>query len=485
MKQNIVNLLFVAFGFLYLLFLGIACEQPSTLAIHDVTVVNVTDGSLHANQTILIRGNRIEAVGASEQVRISRRSVIVEASGKYLIPGLWDMHVHSVTSADWHFPLFLAHGVTGVREMNDGTRDVTLELTNSIRRRLAEGELAGPPRFLSSGPSVEGDPPLGAVNPVIVRTAAEARSVVDSLADAGADFIKPYENLSREAYFAIMDQAAYRGIPVDGHVPFRITPEEAAGAGQRTVEHPEALAAGCSPEAGAERERFERVIAEFHNMPESEQFLSQFRHYRALYDSRDPEACVSVFEVYLQHSVAVTVDLVAYHHIVHAEEVLADTARMRLVPEAIRHDWEDRVTSESFQEFRSILLPIPPLELENVRLASEAGVMLLAATDTGVPLQVPGVSMHVQLGRLVEAGITPLEALRTATLYPARVLDLADSLGSIKAGMLADLILIDANPLEEITNTQRIHAVVADGRLYRRAELDLLLEEAALFEITD
>jgi imidazolonepropionase-like amidohydrolase len=469
---------------LYLLLCISACTQTEQLAIQGVTIVDVTDGSLYFDQTVLIRGNVIETIGPAEQVRIPRRSVVVEASGKYLIPGLWDMHVHSATSVDWHFPLFLAHGVTGVREMNDGTGDVTLDLTNSIRRRLAEGELSGPPRFLSCGPSVEGDPPLGADNPVVVRTAAEARAVVDSLAEAGADFIKPYENLSREAYFALLDQARRRGIAVDGHVPFRVKPEEAAASGQRTVEHPEALAAGCSPEAEAERERFERVLAEFHSLPESEQFLIQFRHYRALYDSRDPAACASVFETYRQHGVAVTVDLVAYHHIVHAEEILADTARMRLVPEAIRRNWQNRVTSETFQEFRSILLPIPPLELENVRLAGEAGVVLLAATDVGVPLQVPGFSMHVQLGRLVEAGLTPLEALRTATLNPTRVMGLADWLGTVEAGKLADLILLDANPLVDITNTQRIHAVIADGRLYRRADLDRLLAEVEAMNLS-
>jgi hypothetical protein len=256
------------------------------------------------------------------------------------------MHAHSVrepagnweeaglANVDWHFPLLLAHGVTGIRNMNDGTADVTLELTNSVKRRLAEGELLGP-RLVASGPSVDGDPPLGA-NPVVVRTAEEARAVVDSLADAGADFIKPYENLSRQAYFAMLDQAKRRGLPVDGHLPFRITPKEGARAGQRTVEHPEALAAGCSTEADAVRKRFSGVLTNLDTLPESEQFLAQFRLYRAFYDSRDPAVCAAAIEAFLQPDVAVAPDLVAYHHVVHADEILADSARMRLVPEAIR-----------------------------------------------------------------------------------------------------------------------------------------------------
>ena len=391
-----------------------------------------------------------------------------------------DMGERSVAAADWHFPLFLAYGVTGVRNMNDGTADVTLELTKSVRRRLAEGDLRGPPRFLTAGPSIDGDPPLGS-NPVLVRTAAEARAAVEQLVSNGADLVKVYENLSREAYFAILDEARRRGIPVDGHVPFRVTPEEATNAGQRTVEHPDALAAGCSTAAEAERKRFASVLANYDSLPDGEKFLAMFRYVRALYDSRDPAACASAIEAYRRNGVAVTADLVAYHHVVYAEQVLSDATRMRLVPQEIRRNWENRINSEAFREFQSILRPIVPLELENVRLANEAGVLLLAATDVGVPLQVPGISLHVELERLVEAGLSPLMALQTATLNPARVLKMADSLGSIEPGKLADLVLLDANPLADIHNTQKIRAVVADGRLYRRADLDRLLAEVEAF----
>ena len=473
---------------LCLLLSACALTNPPTVAIRNVIVVDVINGSLRPAHTVLVAGKRIVAVGPAGEVRIPDGADVIDATGGYLIPGLWDMHVHSVenvavdmgersvAAADWHFPLFLAHGVTGVRNMNDGTGDVTLELTTSVRHKLAEGDLRGPPRFLSAGPSIDGDPPLGS-NPVVVRTAAEARAAVEQLVSNGADLVKVYENLSREAYFAIVDEARRRGIPVDGHVPFRITPEEAANAGQRTVEHPDALAAGCSSAAEAERKRFASVLANYDSLPDGEKFLAMFRHVRALYDSRDPGACASAIEAYRRNGVAVTTDLVAYHHVVHAEQVLSDRARMRLVPQAIRRNWENSLGSEAFREFQSILRPIVPLELENVRLANEAGVLLLAATDVGVPLQVPGISLHVELERLVEAGLSPLKALQSATLNPARVLKMADSLGSIEPGKLADLVLLDANPLENIRNTQKIRAVVADGRLYRRADIDRLLAE--------
>ena len=479
------------------LFGACAKTSPSAVAIRGAIVVDVIEGSLLPQQTVLIVGNRIVAVGRTDEVRIPRDAELVEAAGHYLIPGLWDMHVHSVgpvsvdtanpsiAAQDWHLPLFLAYGVTGVRNMNDATGDVTLELTNAIKRQLAEGSRRGPPRFLSAGAAVDGDPYMGMSKKVVVRSAAEARAVVNQLASNGADLIKVYENLSTDAYFAIIDEARRRKIPVDGHIPFRITPEEAAAAGQRTVEHPEALAAGCSTEAGAERTRFASIVADYDGPSGSEKLLvMQVRHYRALYDSRDPAACALAVEAYRRHDVAVSADLLVYHHIVHAAQIRSDTARMRLVPEMIRRDWESLLESETARQLQSILRPIPPLELQNVRLANEAGVVLLAATDVDIPLGIPGLSLHEELVRLVEAGLTPLAALQAATRNPTRVLGLADSLGRIEAGKLADLVLLDANPLEDIRNTQKIRAVVADGRLYRRADLDRLLAEVAALKAT-
>jgi imidazolonepropionase-like amidohydrolase len=478
----------ILLGAVCLLLIGSAQTKPATMAIRGVTVVNVTDGSLRAEQTVLITGNRIVAVGAADEVTIPQEAEVIDGARGFLIPGLWDMHVHSVanvawdmrvssvTTADWHFPMFLAHGVTGVRNMGDATADPALELTTSVKRRLAEGKVRGP-RFIAGGPAIDGDPALTS-NPVVVRTAAEARAVVDKLTDHDADFIKVYETLSREAYFAILDQAQRRGIPVDGHVPFRVLPKEAAAAGQRTFEHLLAMALGCSTRAEAEREEFARVLSGAGPSAVTEQTpLALFRHERRLYDSRDPAACTETIAAYRKHEVAEAPSLVGYHHVVHAKEILSDTSSMRFVPLAIRRNWETRVDSEMGRTIQSVLRPIVPLQAGNVRLLNDAGVMLLAATDVGIPTLVPGISLHQELVLLVEAGLTPLEAIRAATVNPAHVLGLADSLGTIEAGKIADLVLLEANPLADISNTQRIRAVVADGRLYRRADLDKFLAD--------
>ncbi len=470
-----------------------ACGRtnPRTLAIRGTTIVDVTDGSLRGDYTVLIANNRVVAVGPADLVTIPNNAEVIDAAGSYLIPGLWDMHVHSVANIavdmnvrsvaahEWHFAVFLAYGITGVRNMNDGTGDPTLRLTNSVKRRLSDASPRGP-RFIANGPSLDGDPPLGS-NSAVVRSAAEARAIVDTLVAHRADFIKVYENLPRDAYFTIMDQARRRGVPVDGHVPFRVRPEEAADAGQRTFEHVLAMAAGCSTNAEAERERFARVLSPRRGAPALESLtpMTLFHHERTLYHSRNPAACTATIDAYRRNGVAEAPNIVAYHDVVRAKEILSDTAIMRFVPEAIRSNWNTMLESEIYPKLKFVLQPMVPLYAENARLLYEAGVVLLAATDVGLPAVVPGVSLHEELALLVEAGLTPLASLQTATLNPARVLGMADSLGTVEVGKLADLVLLDANPLADIRNTLRIRAVVADGQIYTSAELEQLAAQVS------
>jgi imidazolonepropionase-like amidohydrolase len=307
-----------------------------------------------------------------------------------------------------------------------------------------------------------------------VRNAAEARAIVDTLAKYGAHFIKVYENLSRDAYFAIIDEARKRGLPVDGHVPFRVRPEEAAAAGQRTFEHVLAMAAGCSTAADAERERFDRVLSPKRGAPALESLtpMTLFEHERALYARRDPAACAATIESYKRHGVAEAPNIVAYRDVVHAEEILADTNIIRFVPPLILSNWRSMVASDIYPQLKAVLEPMVPLYAENARALYEAGVVLLAATDVGLPALVPGLSLHEELELLVGAGLTPVAALQTATLNPARVLGFADSLGSIALGKLADLVILDANPLTDIRNSRRIRAVLVDGQPFTRDELE-------------
>lgn len=450
----------------------------ANLAITNVTVVDVTTGALQAKQTILISGARIVDVMSADESPPPTDATVMDGQDGYLIPGLWDAHVHSAGAADWHFPLYLAHGVTTVRNMHAAGED-PLALTNEIKRQLATGERVGP-RFLANGGLVDGVPPVWSGS-VAAGTAEEARAAVDRLADGGADFIKVYDRLSREPYFTLMKQANLRGIPVDGHVPFLVKPEEAAAAGQRTVEHTSGVALGCSAGADRLRDNFVRYLNEVPNMPPyPDAMVAFFELVRQAIDTRDPELCMRTAHAYLEHGVAVVPTLVANAGS-DSQAFLADPARMAMLPQSVREQWV-AIGASGPDPIETLLGPVDSAIIENVRMLNETGVAILAGTDVGNPFLVPGLSLHRELARLTEAGLTPLQALQAATLQPARVFGLDVDLGTIEAGKFADLVLLGANPLEDIAGTQRIRAVVANGRLYRRADLDAFLAKAARVE---
>jgi imidazolonepropionase-like amidohydrolase len=451
-----------------------ACEPVSfdaDLVIERVSVIDVRDGTIQADQDVFIEGTRIVAILPTRTHEVPESASVIEATGQFLIPGLWDSHVHSAASRAWHFPVMIAHGITGVRNMHSTVQDA-LGLTNSIRHDIESGQLLGP-RFLANGPIVDGAP---AVWPgtVLVEDESSARAVVDSLAAAGADFIKVYDSLDREAYLAIADQARLRGIAVDGHVPFAVPAEEAAAAGQRTVEHLSGLTLGCSTEAEAVRrdyaERRRQPPAPF---PESE--LAYFGLIRRASDSADPALCQAVAQAYAAAGVAVVPTFVNQLTQISAATLVADTTAMKLVPPAVRGEWTAMAGPGPGAMFAAILTPVHEQSIENFRAVREAGVTVLAGTDVGNPFLVPGRHLHDELALLVEAGLTPLEALQAATLNPAIVFSTADSLGSVMPGYLADLVLLSANPLDAMENVRQITGVVLNGVYFDRSALDRLV----------
>lgn len=453
-----------------------ACTQiqDADVAIRNVTVVDVIDGSLAPDQTLLLLGNRIVAVGPADGIAIPERADVVDGSSGYVVPGLWDVHVHSAVNVDWHFPLFIAHGVTSVRNMHTSV-DTALELTSAIRRRLGSGELSGP-RFLANGPIFDGDPSIqpGSVS---APDPERARALLDSLADGGADFIKIYDNVSRAAYDALLARSRTRGIPVDGHLPKMVPPESAAAAGQRTIEHVLSLGFGCSAAADSLRTEYVGFVRRWPTLRFPESLITYFTFERTARERYDPAACGTVAERLREAGVAVTPTL--FIERLEPSAVVGDSTRMAMLPARVLERWRQQAAERDY--LGEILTPVLDVAAATTRLLDAAGVTLLAGTDVGETFLVPGASLHEELRTLVEqAGLSPLAALQAATLNPARVLGLSDSLGTVEAGKLADLVLLDADPLVEISNTQRIRAVVWDGRLFRRADLDRLLASAAL-----
>jgi imidazolonepropionase-like amidohydrolase len=443
-------------------------QTTADIAITNATVVDVETGELQVNQTILIADGRIVDVqsGLGGQPAAAQ---VLDAKGGYLIPGLWDMHVHSGYDYEWHFPLFLAYGVTGIRNMNIGG-DSDFTRANEIRRKLSEGEILGP-RFFANGTTLDGFPHIAA-DPVVIRTPEDGRAAVAAAAEAHADFIKVYDNVPREAYFAIVDEARRRNLPVDGHIPFRVRPEEAADAGQRTVEHGLGLALGCNPDYDAERDRYAAALDAAADSTEPFAVdIALFEHEHRLALARDAAACESVIDAYLRNGVAACPNVMTYYTIVHLGEMQAEYPSLHQIPKSRLDDWAE-IPPATLATIKSRMAGSIEMYFMNARLLGERGVTLLAGSDAGEPFLVPGDSLHNELMLLVEkSGLDPLLVLQAATINPARVLGLDDELGSVETGKLADLVLLHSNPLENIRNTRSIRAVVADGRLFRRDQL--------------
>ncbi len=442
---------------------GLAGEP---LCITQVTVLDTRTGALTRDRSVVIRGDRITRVAPSADVDPGRCAQVVDGTRRYLIPGLWDMHVHSAANVAWHFPLFIALGITGVRNMHTSV-DTALELTQAIKRRVANGSLPGP-RFIANGPVVDGPVPVHRGS-VALGTPAAARAAVDSLAAGGADFIKVYDRLPRDVYFAIADQAKQRGIPFVGHVPTSVRVAEAADAGQRSIEHPDTFFLDCSSVGDSIRSRMAT------NPPSSYQEYVGIQ--AALARTWNPGQCAPAIRALLRNGTWVMPDLAIPWAAVYPDSLLNDSAVRAAVPPDQLRRWSDEAhaSPEGPRETDKAILTA---DTAMVSALHRAGVPLLAGTDLGNSLVVPGYSLHKELELLVGAGLTPLEALRTATLNPARFLEATDSLGTVAPGKLADLVLLDANPLEDIRNTMRIAAVVLAGRLFDRAALDKLVATA-------
>ena len=446
-----------------------AQAQPADLAIRGATVVDMTDGSLLPAQTVLVAGHRIVGVGPADEIAVPNDAEVVDAAGKYLIPGLWDMHVHG-TEYESTYPLYLANGITGVREMF-GPSDV-----RAFRAALQAKQITAP-RLYMSGPFLDGSPPIWPGS-IAVTTVEEGRRAVEEQKQQGVDFIKIYSALPRDAYYAILAESVRQGLSVAGHVPESVTLWEAAAAGQRTVEHLTQIPLACSSEET--RLRGEVV----------DSFVAWIRNQAEASHSFDPAKCRLLYTALIRNDVWMVPTLTALRSYGWRNDPqFADDDRLRYF-DADTRAWlappaddspEGRWMEADYAAARELLAFNQKLVGEMFR----AGVRILAGTDALNPYVFPGFSLHDELALLVGSGMTPLAALQAATSSAAAFVGQGAEHGSVAPGEFADLVLLDANPLEDIRNTQKIRAVVADGLLYRRADLDRLLANAEAHASTD
>lgn len=430
------------------------------VAIRHVTVVNVMTGAELKDQTVRIQGNRIASIAATQDADAALPGA-VDGHGGYLIPGLWDMHVH-VHDAD-ELPLYIANGVTGIRIMS-GERDAA-----ALRAELAR-ETPSPEIYLASA-IVDGSPPVWPGS-IVVKKPDDARRAVDDIKASGADFVKVYNRIPRDAYFALADEAKRQHIDFEGHVPEAITAQEASAAGQRSIEHLTGIALGCSGQQ--ERLMSDMEHAEFfreHLVVEAQGFRS--------YDQGKCQALMSEFRKNGTWQVP-TLTVLRLWGSLDDSKFLSDP-RLAYIDRRFRDRWEERLQPQvrrwrpgEFQLARGLFTA----ERHMVGLMARADVPLMAGTDAMNPYCFPGFSLHDELALLVESGLTPLAALQAATVNPATFLGKTAEMGTIEAGKIANLVLIAGDPLADIHNTAQVRAVWLQGKYFDAAALAEMLERA-------
>jgi hypothetical protein len=396
----------------------------SSLALTHVTVVDVVTGASRADQTLIVSGNRIVHVGTSATTSVPRNARVVDGRGGFVIPGLWDMHVHLFRHAgpgpaDVHgryFPLFLANGVTGVRDMWTTLEDrLTLR---AWRRDEATGTLLGP-RVVGSSTLVDGPQSVWPTS-IAVTSAPEARRVVDSLARGGAEMIKVYTDLGRDAYFAIVDETKRLGIPFAGHLPLSVTAAEASDAGQKSIEHLQ-----FTDDCSTARDEIVRLRTDTTTHQPEGAIV-------ALYLSTYSDSlCGALFRRFVKNRTWQVPTLTVFRMMgLTYDSALATDPHVRYVTAEERATWTRRIRPLSAAQ-ADLRRTRRQKDLEIVAAMQRAGVPILAGTDIGNPWLVAGFSLHDELKLFVEAGMSPLAALQSATIAPARYFGALDSLGTV------------------------------------------------------
>jgi imidazolonepropionase-like amidohydrolase len=439
-------------------------HKSAPMVITHATIINPGRSSVQANRTVVITGDHITSISEAEKFQSPKNARVIDATGQYLIPGLWDMHVHSAFG-DWFpggrdiiLPLFIANGVIGVRDMG-GDTPILLEW----RKEIADGQIIGP-RMVISGPMLDGYLPDGKLrfpSSVAITTPASAVAAVDLLKTQGVDFIKVQSVISHDAYLAAAAEAHKKGLPIVGHVPDKVRIEEVVEAGQKSIEHLMGIFEGCSTE--------------------EDKFIKGEGSLQVLLKTQDRQRCDSLIKLLAQNQTW-QVPTLAWQR----GGTFLDQRDLKHQPldKYVPAYWRD-VTWRHFTEEMMRDLLRDPLELRqdyftrNLQMVAamhRAGVPFMAGTDAAPGVYImPGFSLHDELANFVEAGFTPMESLETATSNPAKFLGIEASFGSVEPGKIADLVLLSANPLQDIRNTQKINAVVAGGRLFDRVALDQIL----------
>ena len=458
------------------------------LLISNVTVFDSATGAQVANVLIneeeIIDVIPVEAAGSpTTQSLIGQAERHIDGTGKYLIPGLWDFHVHFTYDerfSDSMGDLFLYHGITSVRDTG-GLLDKLLPVVNELRdkgRTSPDVWFSGP---LLDGPSVvyDGDhrPGLGIAN----ATPADVRRNIAEIHAAGASFLKIYEMVSPDIFAAIVEEASQRDLPIDAHVPLTMLAREVASNVQ-SLEHLRNYELDCTADREAKRNERVSIMQNAGDTPGAN-LRSQLHGLQriASIEAEDADVCAQSTEA-LANTISVpTLRLNTLRTMPPMQRADFEPA-LSLIPPRVREEWLMLIASLN-NETRQPDTTMTDWSLRRTGELHRAGAPIAAGTDTPIGLSIPGYSLHTELERLVSAGLSPQEALDSATLRPAEFFSIDDKLGRIRSGYTADLVLLSENPLENIGNTRTVELVLKGGEVVDRQQFYQRLSQSSL--ITD
>jgi imidazolonepropionase-like amidohydrolase len=478
--------------------------QSQVLAVRNVTLVDGTGGAVGPGMTVVVTGNRITAVGRDAAVPAGAQ--VVDGTGKFLIPGLWDMHLH--LRGDARVPRFttfgevllIANGVTGVRVM------AGLPKFHEMKRRIEAGELLGPRMFLA-GRNMDGRIPTQKLPPKLgdtageaeewqsvgageiprayqITNAAEARAAVAEAKASGVEFLKIHNALTPEAFYAIAAEAKAAGLYLTGHLPTGVSIASMSDSGTRSIEHFPGMLEGCSTRED-ELHKASRAALSLPG-PQRAQRNAEIR--RMAVDSFSAQKCAALAAHLLKNNTWLSPTFMPQGTLRQTSERNADLAKYVFAP--LRARWQEQAAAAPASaapspEAQELAKLVEARRNEIVRIMARGGVQFVPGTDSGGAWRIPGRSLHESLVEMNKAGLTPMEVIVAATSSSARLVRRDKDLGTIQTGKLADMVLLDANPLQDIMNTRRITSVIVNGRLMDRKALDDLLAQMAAANATN
>lgn len=445
-----------------------------SLVITNAKIVDVVNGKILNNQLIAIKGKTIWAVADTRLAANYKADRYINAAGKYIMPGLWDMHIHlrggteMIAENKALLPLFLAFGVTTVRECGG---DITPQVME-WKKQTSAGLLAGP-RIFTSGPKLDGPNPTWAGS-LTVETPEQVSKALDSLQKLKVDFVKIYESkISRDAYLEAVSQAHSRGLKSTGHMPYTVKLTEAVDRGMNGSEHLYYVFKACSAKEDSittliqQREHTARPIGLFAALP-------------ALYDTYDDAKAHSLFKYLASKNFTITPTLFVSKTLDEIKTTNhANDSLLAYIGPKLQATYQGRIAGAKRQTDAAtqFTLKYAAKAAAMVPQMYAAGVNIIAGSDCGAfnSYVYPGSSLHQELKLLVAAGLTPNQALKTATINGAKFLNVSSFYGSLQAGKCSDVIIIDGNPLQDIGAIDQISTVVANGKVYTKGDLDALM----------